>query len=60
MTLYKVLARVWVTENKRVERKEVGSFESYICAKLFSEAYNEYYQTDSEIIPYEREVNFKG
>lgn len=54
--IYKVLARVWSTEDKRVVRTEVGLFESYICAKLFSEAYNKYYQTDSEIIMCERKV----
>lgn len=50
MKVYKVVARVWSTEDKKVVDKVLGLFEDYVCAKLFRNSYNTRYNANSEII----------
>ena len=54
MKKYEVWVTVWSEEHKAQIKKVAGHFDTFICARLFKEAYEQHYSTSAEIGEYVR------
>ena len=50
---YEVKAKLWNDEINMIVYKVVGSFDDYVCASLFAEAYSKHYSAGADIITYQ-------
>ena len=50
MTQYFVIATVWSDEKKAQVKEIQGTFTDYICAHIFTEAYNKRYNANAYIV----------
>jgi hypothetical protein len=46
---YLVIATVWSETHKKQIKKIMGTFNDYLNAHIFAEAYNKYYKADAVI-----------
>lgn len=54
MSKYAVWVTVWSEEHKAQIKVVAGTFDRFMNAKLFADAYNEHYKTNAEIVEYVR------
>lgn len=54
MNKYEVWVTLWSCEYKQQIKKLAGTFDSFMNAKLFKEAYDNHYSTNAEIVEYVR------
>ena len=52
MSKYEVWVTVWSEEHKAQIKVVAGTFDRLVNAKLFADAYKEYYSSNVEIIEY--------
>ena len=54
MSKFEVWVTVWSKEHEKQIKVVAGEFDSYMNAKLFANAYSEYYSATAEIVEYIR------
>lgn len=54
MSKYEVVVTVWFEEDLKQKKVVAGTFERYIDAKLFADAYKARYSAEAEIVEYVR------
>ena len=54
MNKYEVWVTVWSEEHKQQIKIVAGTFDRFINAKLFADAYGAHYSTTAEIVEYVR------
>lgn len=54
MKKYEVWVMMWSNEHKKQIKVVAGSFDDFMCAKIFAEAYEKHYSASAEIIEYVR------
>ena len=51
---YEVVVTVWSDEYRKQIQKVAGSFDEYMNARLFADAYSRYYSSDTKIVEYKK------
>lgn len=54
MSKYEVWVTVWSEEYKKQIKVVAGEFDKYFNAKLFADAYSNFYSSTTEIVEYKR------
>lgn len=52
MSKYEVWVKIWSEEQKAQIKVVAGTFDRYMNAKLFADAYKEHYSSEAEIVEY--------
>ena len=55
-SIYEVWITLWSNKEKAQVKKLAGTFDTYLCARIFKLAYDERFHTDCKIVEYKRQI----